>query len=109
MLILDHRKIGEKLYRIRKQYGMTQLEVATAAEISERTYARLERGTLKPRSDTLLRICQALRITPDEIMTDDSPLRSSREADILARLQGCNPKQKETALRILEAYLQSVE
>ena len=44
--------IGEKLFQIRKRYGMTQLEVATAADISEKTYARMERGPLNVRADT---------------------------------------------------------
>lgn len=101
--------IGEKLFRIRKRYGMTQLEVATAAEISEKTYARMERGTLNVRADTLIKICDALHITPDEIMTDDNMHATAREEEILARLHACSPKDRETALRLLETYLQSLD
>lgn len=88
---------------------MTQLEVATAADISEKTYARMERGTLNVRADTIIKICEALHITPDEIMTDDSAQASAREEEILARLHACTPKDRETALRLLETYLQSLD
>lgn len=88
---------------------MTQLEVATAADISEKTYARLERGTINIRTDTLIKICDALYITPDEIMTDNNPLAAAREEELLARLHACNPKERETALRLLETYLKSLE
>lgn len=109
MLIHDFRRIGERLYSVRKRYGMTQLEAATAAEISEKTYADLERGKLNVRLDTLLRVCEALHITPDEILTEarDQPLL--REAAILSRLDSSAPKSKETALRLLETYLQSLD
>lgn len=56
MLIHDFRRIGERLYSVRKRYGMTQLEAA-----------------------------------------------------ILSRLDSSAPKSKETALRLLETYLQSLD
>ena len=43
MLTFDFRAIGNRLHAKRKIYGMTQLEVAAAAELSERTYADIER------------------------------------------------------------------
>ena len=109
MRINDPHAIGNKLYQLRKQYGITQLEAAVQAGISEKTYAQFDRGTLNVRLDTISRICEAFHITPDEILLDNALLTTAREADILARLQACNPKQKETALRILAAYLQSLE
>lgn len=109
MLIHDFRRIGERLYAIRKRYGMTQLEAATAADISEKTYADLERGKLNVRLDTLLHICEALHITPDEILTEDNTQALLREEMILARLHDSTPHDRETALRLLETYLQSLE
>lgn len=106
--INDPRQIGEKLYQFRKRYGLTQLEAATQAGISEKTYAQFERGALNVRLDTIARVCEAFHITPDEIFTDNTPLASAREEDLLARLQACNPQQKETALRLLETYLDSL-
>ncbi len=108
MLLDDFHHIGEKLYAVRKKYGFTQLEVASHAELSERTYAALERGQLNVRLDTLLRICKVLHITPDEILTDDAPVSDAQEQEIFHRLQCCNPHDKETALRLLEVYLRSV-
>ena len=47
MLIFDLRTIGNKLLTIRKRMGMTQAEVAEAAGLSDRTYADIERGSVK--------------------------------------------------------------
>ena len=64
MLIFDLHTIGNKLLTIRKRMGMTQAEVAEAAGLSDRTYADIERGTVNMRTETILRICNVLHITP---------------------------------------------
>lgn len=87
--------------------GMTQSEVAEKAGLSDRTYAEIERGTVNMRIETILRICNVLHITPDEIFTQDEAKASVRQEELLARLDACSPKDKETALRLLEVFLQS--
>ena len=108
MLLLDMREIGNKLLAIRKRMGMTQVEVAEAAGLSSRTFADIERGTVNMRVETILRICEALHITPDEILTQSNTELTAQEEEILARLNACNSKDKKTALRLLNVYLQSL-
>ena len=108
VLLLDMREIGNKLLAIRKRMGMTQVEVAEAAGLSSRTYADIERGTVNMRVETILHICEALHITPDEILTQSNTELTAQEEEILARLNACNSKDKETALRLLNVYLQSL-
>ena len=108
MLLFDFRAIGNKLLSIRKQMGLTQAEVAEAAGLSDRTYADIERGTVNMRIETVLRICQVLRITPDEVLTEERQSDDSGQVALLERLNGCNMKDKETAFRLLEVYLNSL-
>lgn len=107
MLVFDLYAVGVKLYNIRKRMGMTQAEAAEAAGLSDRAYADIERGTANMRTETLLRICEALHITPDEILTEASSV-DYKENEILDRLSLCTPKEKETALKLLDIYLKSL-
>ena len=109
MLIFDLRTIGNKLLTIRKRMGMTQAEVAEAAGLSDRTYADIERGSVNMRTETILRICNVLHITPDEILTEESTSLAAKQAEIIERLNTCNPKDKETALQLLSVYLTSLD
>ena len=109
MLIFDFYAIGNKLLSIRKRTGLTQSEVAEAAGISDRAYADIERGTVNMRIETVLRLCKALHITPDEILTEENPTLTSRQAELLERLNTCSPKEKEVALQLLNTYLQSLD
>ena len=109
MLIFDLRTIGNKLLAIRKRMGMTQAEVAEAAGLSDRTYADIERGTVNMRTETILRICNVLHITPDEILTEECDSLTVKQAELWERLNTCNPKDKETAINILSVYLRSLD
>lgn len=108
MLIFDLNTIGNKLLAIRKRAGLTQAEVAEAAGLSDRTYADIERGSVNMRTETMLRICNVLHITPDEVLTEENSSLTSKQAELWERLNACNPKDKETALHLLSVYLKSV-
>lgn len=109
MLIQDKRIIGNKLFSIRKQLGMTQAQVAEAAGLSERAYADIERGMVNMRMQTILAICSALHITPDSILTDEKTKLDIREEDIIKRLNASSQKTKDTALKLLAIYLDSLD
>lgn len=108
MLIFDSRKIGNKLLAVRKRMGLTQAEVAEKANVADRTYADIERGTVNMRIDTILKICEVLYITPDEILTEDSTANTARAEDLWSKLKACSPKDQETALSLLAVYLNSL-
>ena len=109
MLIFDFTTIGNKLFSFRKRMGMTQSEIAEAAGLSDRTYADIERGTVNMRIETFLRICNALHVTPNEILTEKDTDYISKQNEIFQRLESCSAKDKETALRLLYVYLQSLD
>ena len=108
MLIFDTREIGNKLLFVRKKAGLTQAEVAEAAGLSDRTYADIERGSVNMKIETVLHICDALHVTPDEILTEENPSLLNKQNELLERLNSCSPKEKETALNLLSVYLKSL-
>ena len=108
MLVFDFQKIGGKLLAVRKRLGMTQMEVAEAAGMSDRAYADIERGLVNMRVETILRICRALHISPDEVLTEDAPVLEQRQSELMERLEACASREKETALSLLAVYFQSL-
>lgn len=107
MLVFDLRTIGNKLLAVRKHTGMTQAEMAEAAGLSERAYADIERGTVNMRVETVLRICSALQITPNDILTEETAI-SERQEEIINKLSACPPKERNTALNLLAAFFNSI-
>ena len=108
MVFSSAREIGDRLLAIRKRVGMTQAEVAEAAGLADRTYADIERGSVNMRVETILRICRALHISPDEVLTEDAPVLEQRQSELMERLEACSSREKETALSLLAVYFQSL-
>lgn len=106
MLVTDLHRIGNNLYRLRKQRGLTQAEAAERADLSDRAYADIERGSASMRVGTLLKICAALNITPDDILVDKD--RQITEQDIFEAIRDCSASEKETALKLLHTYVESL-
>ena len=108
MLILDLHTIGNNLYKVRKAKGLTQAEVAEKAELSDRTYADIERGSVTMRVDSLLKICMAFNITPNDILVSDNVIEIT-EQDIAKAMKDCSSNEKETALKLLSVYVDSLK
>lgn len=108
MLVSDMRVVGNKLLNARKKLGLTQAQVAEKAGLSDRTYADIERGNANMRAETLLHICCALKITPDDLFTEEKNDAQIGLNDLIVKLESCTPKEQETALKILSAYLESI-
>lgn len=108
MLLLDMMTIGNRLLAARKRLGLTQAEVAERAGLSDRTYADIERGGVNMRIETFLRICQTLSVSPDDILLEEHPSAALQQEELLRRLTLCTPAQRETALRLLAVYLDSL-
>lgn len=108
MLVTNMNEIGNKLFEIRKKSGLTQAEVAERANLSDRTYADIERGSSNMRAETLIGICNALHITPNEIFVDTEAELDLQQEEIFNRLNECSIRERETALELIEVYLRSL-
>ena len=109
MLIFDLRGIGQRLLNYRKAAGLTQEELAEAAGLSPRAYAVIERGSVSARLDSLLKICAALRISPNDILTEASPDAERLREKLIEKIKTGSAKELEPALKILDIYLSSVK
>lgn len=71
---LNYKLIGKRLRAIRKQKGYTQEQLAELADISAQHCSGIETGGAKVSLPALIRLCNALEATPDEILLDSVPV-----------------------------------
>lgn len=108
-LITDLRVIGSRLHTSRKTQGLSQAEVAAAANISGRAYADIERGEANMRVDTMLRICQALHITPDAILIEERNPAVIRQQEMLQHLSNYSPEDIKKLYDLLHTIISLVD
>jgi transcriptional regulator with XRE-family HTH domain len=65
--------MGERARAARGQLGLNQSEVAERVGISIEVYGRFERGLITPRLSTFLRLCDVLRVQPNDLLLADAP------------------------------------
>jgi transcriptional regulator with XRE-family HTH domain len=115
------RSLGEVARAARQRLGLTQEEVARKVGLVPIVYGRVERGGMLPSVPTLRKLCQALRISADELLLlrgpEGRPLAEAPCAEpgeppelsrILRRLRSWPPERLVLArklLRMVEAHL----
>lgn len=60
-------EIAERLTALRKEKGITQVEMAKKLKTTQSIYSRYERADVRLYVDTMLRIAQILGVTPNEL------------------------------------------
>ena len=65
-----NQHIGKKFQEYRLKNNLTQNQVAELTGLEPRHISQIERGFSKGSIDTLLKLCNAYKITPDIILYD---------------------------------------
>lgn len=67
---IDLTSFGMRVRRKRKEIGITQAKLAELCEVSVPFIGHIERGSRSPSLESLLTICQVLKVTPDYLLQD---------------------------------------
>jgi transcriptional regulator with XRE-family HTH domain len=65
--------LGERIYSLRTQKGMSQGDLAEALEVSRQSISKWETGGSVPELDKLIKLSQVFGITLDELVLDKEP------------------------------------
>ena len=83
-------EFSERLKDLRKQAGLTQVDVAEKLGISQPAYASWERGVKKPTQENLVKIAQILNVSVDYLVGNSD--EKSDELDNIELLFRMNSK-----------------
>lgn len=64
---LDMSIVAENIRNRRKEIGMTQVQLASAAQLGENTIQRLESGQCQATIESYFRVSKALKTTPNNL------------------------------------------
>ncbi len=112
VLITQGESFGDRLARLRKERGFTQVELAEKIGIIQALISDYERGKLRPYADVVVRFALVLGVTTDELLGLERarPVASARNPNrrFLRRLDSVDslPKRDQDALlRTIDAFL----
>ena len=65
---MDYIALGQTILKYRKERNLTQGELAAMAGISLPFMGHIERGTRIASLETLVELCRALKVTPNDLL-----------------------------------------
>lgn len=98
--------IGKIFQEYRLKNHLTQNEVAELTELEPRHISQIERGFSKGSIDTLIKLCNAYKITPDIILYDLLDEQTKDSVSIYEEdFKKLSKKDKDTVLHIIKYFL----
>ena len=107
---MEKKRINEHIGKVCQEYrlknNLTQNQVAELTGLEPRHISQIERGFSKGSIDTLLKLCNAYKITPDIILFDllDDDVKSSLSI-YEEKFKKLSKKDKESILHFIDYFL----
>ena len=97
------QEIGARLKQARMARGMTQPQLAEAADISTSFLSNLENGRQAMNVKTMAALLDVLNISADWLLGNHTDSANHAAAlEIESELAHCTPKERETILRLVQ-------
>jgi transcriptional regulator with XRE-family HTH domain len=105
--------IGERIRILRKNMGLTQVELARRLKTSQQVITSYERGITTPDADKVPAIAQAMGVTLDELYGDKVPKQTreksvhgnKRTAKAMELFDRLSPGDQRTVLKLIRNLL----
>ena len=102
-------EFSERLKDLRKQAGLTQVDVAEKLGISQPAYASWERGVKKPTQENLVKIAQILNVSVDYLVGNSEEKTDELDSiELLFRMnsKGLSDEEKEIFKKELIEFME---
>jgi transcriptional regulator with XRE-family HTH domain len=101
-------QLGQRLYGIRTQKGLTQLELREKSHVSVRTIQRIESGTVTPRAVTIKILLEALDENPDDWYRAETNKENTFSIKTLGNLLLVNPTDLDLKNALNPAWISGI-
>ncbi len=107
---MDKNKFNEHIGKIFQEYrlknNLTQNQVSELTNLEPRHISQIERGLSKGSIDTLIKLCNAYKITPDIVLYDllDTNLKNCISI-YNEKFKKLSKKDKDTILHLIDYFL----
>lgn len=105
-LDIDYKAMAKRMSKIRKEKGMTQAQLAEKAGLTNNYISNIETQHSIPSLETLVKICAALEVTPNDLLIGS--VQTSNEYlldDSFEKFLQCTPKEKRLINKFIVAFL----
>lgn len=113
-MMIGNETFGQRLARIRKEKGLTQVELAQKMGIIQVLISDYERDKLRPYHEMIANFAQAMGVSADELLGLKPTTSSDKEPSLklmrrMKKIATLPPTQQKTLLRTIDTFLKGAE
>ncbi len=113
-LELGNESLGQRIARLRKEKGYTQIDMASVIGISQVLISDYERNKIRPHYEMIIRIAFTLNITTDELLGVKPSKGTSKKTNLkiqqrMKKIEELPPSQQKVLLQNIDMFLKGVE
>lgn len=107
MLDIDYTALGKRIASLRRKRRLTQEQLAEMAELSIVYISHIENSRSIPSLETVMKLCAALEITPNELLLGTSQnMTDYLQTEVQQKLMLCTPSERRLVDRFIDLLLE---
>lgn len=111
---MTEETFGQRLARLRKERGYTQVQLAQKIGIIQALISEYELDKLRPYHEMIIRFAQALDITADELLGMRSPRNNEHKPSLkllrrMQKIERLPPFEQKILLKTIDNFLKGAE
>jgi transcriptional regulator with XRE-family HTH domain len=113
-LIIEGETFGQRLARVRKEKGYTQVELAEKMGIIQVLISDYERDKLRPYYDTIINFSKALGVSTDELLGIKLNKQNSNKPNLkitrrMKKIEKLSESQQRFIFKTIDSLIKAVE
>jgi transcriptional regulator with XRE-family HTH domain len=110
--LLSRKEVGARLRALRLERGFSQVQLSKLVGSHQTALSQIEVGRRGVSLQQVLRLCRALKVTPDRILGESNNghqmtrLRGGRMMHRLARIETLPPAKQRALLQMVDAFIE---
>ncbi len=80
---MEKQTLGQKIAKLRKEKGLTQLELAKELNITDKAVSKWERDLCCPDINSFPKLAEILGVSVEELLSTEKPTKSERTTDVM--------------------------
>ena len=106
------REIAERIVRIRKEKGITQVELAKTLGVTQPMVSRIEKGELRLNGEVIIKLAKLYQVSADEILglkstQSDNVNISRRWLKRLVKIERLPKRDQDGLIQTVDRYLKA--
>ena len=105
IMVIDYKEIGKRMAARRKELGLKQYQLCEMIDVNYKYVSNLETGRSAPSLEVIMRLCEALNVTPDYLLLGADIDGALKDKEITDKVDKLSDEGKKLLSGIIDVLL----